>query len=82
VILGKFFDALKVSGPIRLGAPLTFLELFMFDFAFFPIIMPKVLAQENNPRLRMRYVLTAVIAGLNCGEFKTQALRPLNPILG
>lgn len=49
VILGKFFDALKVSGPIRLGAPLTFLEIFMFDLAFFPVMMPKVLSTENNP---------------------------------
>lgn len=71
MILGKFFDALKVSGPIRLGAPLTFLEIFMFDLAFFPVMMPKVLSTENNPRVRMRYILTAIIAGLQCGEFKT-----------
>lgn len=51
VILGKFFDALKVSGPIRLGAPLTFLEIFMFDLAFFPVMMPKVLSTENNPKI-------------------------------
>ena len=49
VITGKFFDALKVSGPLRLGAPLTFLEIFMFDLAFFPVVMPKVLA-ESSPK--------------------------------
>jgi len=49
------------------------LEIFLYDLAFFPILMPKLLA-EKNPKLRMRYILTAIIAGLNCGEFKTKAL--------
>lgn len=28
VITGKFFDALKMTGPARLATPMTFLEMF------------------------------------------------------
>lgn len=69
MLLGKFYDALKVSGPARLASPITFLELFTFDFAYLPVMMPKLLS-EDEPLERLRLLSAALIGGFQCGDYK------------
>lgn len=61
-MLAKFYDALKVSGPARLAYPLTFLELFLYDFAYVPVFMPKILSEDDHVE-RIRLLCAALIGG-------------------
>lgn len=70
-----------MSGPVRLAYPSTFLELFMCDYAYIPVYMPKILGEEDHVE-RLRLLTAALIGGFYCGEFKQLAKRPLNPLLG
>ena len=77
----QFFDLMKISAPIKIAYPKTYLEIFLSDYTYFPKYMAKVCKSKDHVE-RVKNITTCILAGLHVGMCVLQALSPLNPVLG
>ena len=75
------FDLLKISLPVKLFEPRSYLEKLADPWIYSRFLhLAADAGRNNNPVLRMKYVITYVIAGFHRVFLKWA--KPYNPILG
>jgi hypothetical protein len=77
-LTSKGGDLTRVSLPVRIFEPRSYLERVLDGFCFAPVYLRKA-AKTKDPVERMKWVVTFMISGLHntCDQRK-----PFNPILG
>lgn len=73
------FDLLKISLPVKLFEPRSYLQK-LADPWIFPRFLDSAAAVHDDPVLRMQWVVTYVVAGFHRAFLKWA--KPFNPILG
>jgi hypothetical protein len=77
----QIFDLMKISAPVIISYPKTYLEVFLDDYTYFPKYMAKVCKSKDNVE-RIKNITTCMLAGLHVSMCVLQSLSPLNPVLG
>jgi hypothetical protein len=73
------FDLLKLSLPVAMFEPRSYLEK-LADPWVFPYFLDRAAETPGDPELRMKWVITFLVAGFHLALSRFQ--KPFNPILG
>ena len=57
IVKMQLFDLMKISAPVKVAYPTTYLECFLNDYTYFPKLMEQVIKTKDNVE-RIKYITT------------------------